>query len=112
MSRIYKTMQGKEIDMDQLMARNETMPAVGNVRVNARGDELGPDGKIIRTREEVLSEYYDATPTSTYDQDALTQKVRIKSERTEFTAPQIQQPVVTANESAQDSIKARSKEVK
>lgn len=112
MSRIYKTMQGKEIDMDQLMARNETMPAVGNVRVNARGDELGADGKIIRTREEVLSEYYDSTPTSTFDQDALTQKVQIKSERTEFTTNQPQPSVVIPNESTHENIRVKSKEIK
>ena len=40
--KIYRTMQGREIDMDSLAARNETMPAVGNVRMNARGDELSP----------------------------------------------------------------------
>ena len=60
--RIYKTMQGREIDMDSLLAKNETMPAVGNVRMNARGDELGAGGKIIRTREEVVSEYYEDNP--------------------------------------------------
>ena len=58
----YKTMQGKDIDMDLLRQRNELTPAVGNVRVNARGDELGPGGKIIRTREEVLSDYYKQNP--------------------------------------------------
>ena len=49
----YKSMQGKTIDMDLLRQRNELTPAVGNVRVNARGDELGPGGKIIKKREEV-----------------------------------------------------------
>ena len=36
---IYKTMQGKQIDMDLLRQRNELTPAVGNAKVNARGDE-------------------------------------------------------------------------
>jgi hypothetical protein len=57
--KLYKTMQGKEIDMDSLMARNETMPAIGNIRVNARGDELGPNGEIIRRREDIVGEYYE-----------------------------------------------------
>ena len=49
----YKSMQGKSIDMDLLRQKNELTPAVGNAKVNARGDELGPGGKIVRTREQV-----------------------------------------------------------
>lgn len=62
MGKIYKTMQGREVDMDKLMSQNELMPAIGNARVNARGDELGPGGKIVRKREEVLQAYYENNP--------------------------------------------------
>lgn len=62
--KIYKTMQGKEIELDKLIMRNETTLAVGNAKVNARGDELGPGGKIIRKREEITQEYYDKKPTA------------------------------------------------
>jgi hypothetical protein len=55
-------MQGREIDMEKLMKKHELMPAVGNTRVNARGDELGPGGKIIRKREDVVSDYYEDNP--------------------------------------------------
>ena len=48
----------KEIDMEKLHLQNEGTVAVGNVRVNARGDELGPGGKVVRTREQVLQDYY------------------------------------------------------
>lgn len=58
----YKTMQGREVDMEKLMRQHELMPAVGNARVNARGDELGPGGKIIKKREDVLAEYYENNP--------------------------------------------------
>ncbi len=60
--KVYRTMQGKEIDLDKLRSRNETTLAVGNARVNARGDESGPGGKIIRKREEVMAEYYTGKP--------------------------------------------------
>ena len=50
----YRTMQGKAIDMDMLRQKNELTPAVGNAKVNARGDELGPGGQIIKKREDVL----------------------------------------------------------
>lgn len=71
----YKSMQGKIVDMDLLRQRNELTPAVGNVRVNARGDELGPGGKIIKKREEVLRDYYDdnVAPTE-FEQPAKTAK--------------------------------------
>jgi len=62
MARTTKSMRGKEIDMEKLNLRNELLPAVGNAKVNARGDELGPGGKIVRTREEVLQDYYKDNP--------------------------------------------------
>jgi hypothetical protein len=63
---VYRTMQGREIDLDKLRIKNEMTLAVGNVKVNARGDELGPGGKIIKKREDVMTEYHthaDAVPT-------------------------------------------------
>jgi len=51
---VYRSMNGKEVDMNKLININELTPAVGNMRVNARGDELGPGGQIIRKREEIL----------------------------------------------------------
>ena len=56
--KVYRSMQGKEIDIDKLRIRNETTLAVGNARMNARGDELGPGGKIIKKREESSTEYH------------------------------------------------------
>jgi hypothetical protein len=52
----YRSMQGKQVDMHKLVMQNEMTVAVGNVKVNARGDELGPGGQIIRKREDVLRE--------------------------------------------------------
>jgi hypothetical protein len=59
---VYRSMQGREVDMNKLINTNEMTVAVGNAKVNARGDELGPGGQIIRKREEVLAA---AIPTQT-----------------------------------------------
>ena len=59
-----RTMQGKAIDMDMLRQKNELTPAVGNARVNARGDELGRGGQIIKKREDVLKQYYEEKPNA------------------------------------------------
>jgi hypothetical protein len=56
--KVYRSMQGKQVDMETLAARNETMPAVGNVRMNARGDELGPGGVVVRKREDIVNDHY------------------------------------------------------
>jgi hypothetical protein len=57
--RIYRTAQGKQVDLDGLILVNEETIAVGNMGVNARGDELGPGGRVVTRRNEVMDEYYN-----------------------------------------------------
>jgi hypothetical protein len=59
--KVHRSMQGKQVDMDMLRKKNELTPAVtgGTARVNARGDELGAGGKIIRKREDVMRDNYN-----------------------------------------------------
>ena len=71
---VYRTMQGKEVDMGKLALQNEMTVAVGNVKVNARGDELGPGGRIVRTREDVLRSYESANANSVPDEVAPRRK--------------------------------------
>jgi hypothetical protein len=61
----HRSMRGKQVDMDLLRKRNELTPAVGNARVNARGDELGPGGQIIKKREDVVAEHYATAGVAT-----------------------------------------------
>ncbi len=58
MGKVYKTAQGKVIDIEKLRLQNELTPAIGNMRVNARGDQLGPGGQIVKSREEMLDDHY------------------------------------------------------
>lgn len=66
---VYRSMQGKEVDMQKLATQNEMTVAVGNVRVNARGDELGRGGQIIRKREDILRPATPAAPTPAVRKD-------------------------------------------
>jgi len=75
---VYRSMQGKEVDMAKLALQNETTVAVGNVRVNARGDELGPGGKIIKKREDILKEYYQDHPQTVPDEVPVRKQVAIQ----------------------------------
>jgi hypothetical protein len=58
MAKGYKTANGKLVDMDGLRLKNEDTIALGNMRTNARGDELGPGGKVVKTRNERMNENY------------------------------------------------------
>ena len=57
--KMYKTMQGRMVDIEKLRAANESVQAVGNMSVNARGDVLGAGGKIVTPKEQVIKKYYE-----------------------------------------------------
>ena len=61
---IVTTARGKKIDFEALKRANETVRAVGNVPVNARGDEIGQNGKVIKKREEIMNEYNSSNPNA------------------------------------------------
>jgi hypothetical protein len=52
----HRTARGLPIDMDRLRLANETTIAVGNMKTNARGDQLGQGGKVIKTRAQLMNE--------------------------------------------------------
>lgn len=55
---IYRSAMGQTIDMDKLRMMNEKQPAVGNMNVNARGDDIAPDGSIVKSRNQKMREHY------------------------------------------------------
>ncbi len=57
--RMYRTMQGRMVDIEKLRTANEHVRAVGNMSVNARGDVLGPSGQIATPKAEVMQKYYE-----------------------------------------------------
>lgn len=63
MGKVYRTAQGREIDIEKVRLQHEQVPALGNMRVNARGDQLGPGGRILRTREQIMDEHYRTAKT-------------------------------------------------
>ena len=60
----FTSMRGEQVDMEKLNLRHETIPAVGNAKYNARGDEIGAGGKIVRTKEQILQDYYAKNPNA------------------------------------------------
>ena len=57
--KMYRTMQGRMVDIEKLRGANEDVQAVGNMKVNARGDVLGAGGNVLNAKEQVMKEYYE-----------------------------------------------------
>lgn len=56
-----KTFRGKWIDMDTLTRQNENTIAAGNMGVNAKGDRIGPGGKVIEASSDRARKHYTQT---------------------------------------------------
>jgi hypothetical protein len=74
MKKIYRSAQGKQIDVDMLRLQNEEVIAVGNMKVNARGDELGPGGVVVKTRNEAMDSYYESNAVYTKESVSETER--------------------------------------
>lgn len=55
---VYRSANGKNVDMGALRLQNERVRAVGNMRVNARGDEINDNNEVIRKKNEQVSKQY------------------------------------------------------
>ena len=83
--RMYRTMQGRMVDIEKLRASNESVRAIGNMNVNARGDVLGPGGRIVKAKEQIMREYYEQ-PKGRVDDTALkTRRVTIPQKQVSET---------------------------
>lgn len=60
---VYKSANGKTVDMGALRLQNEKTRAVGNMRVNARGDEVDDRNRVIRTKQEQVNKQYQKQTT-------------------------------------------------
>jgi hypothetical protein len=62
---IRKSNRGVSVDFDTLIKQaDRSSSALGNMRVNAQGDKLGPNGEIIQRADERVREYHKNNPKS------------------------------------------------
>jgi len=62
---VYRSANGKPVDMGALRLKNEKTRAVGNMKVNARGDEINERGQVIRKKTEQVSNQYQRQTRTT-----------------------------------------------
>jgi hypothetical protein len=112
-NKVYRTAQGKIVDLGALHLRNENVRAVGNMNVNARGDLVDSYNRPIDSKTQQVSRQYQKQTTNVQNQS--THAVKSKSEPMESTAqPQTQEiaPVVDDNSAGLAAAIARARQIK
>lgn len=80
MKRVYTTANGKRVSMDAIIAQNEDTIAVGNMKVNARGDQLGPGGAVETSKSKLMADYYKLNTPVAVDNPPVSHKKEVKKD--------------------------------
>jgi hypothetical protein len=87
----YRTAQGKTVDLGALMLQNENTRAVGNMKVNARGDLIDGWNRPIDRRTQQVQKQYDRQVSNVKDgpvpSAASTESTKAKKPRTKEKEP-------------------------
>jgi hypothetical protein len=57
--KIYKSAMGKPVDLGALLLQNEQTRAVGNMNVNARGDQLDSANRVVEPKNRQVQRRYN-----------------------------------------------------
>lgn len=89
--KIYRTAQGKMVDLGALQLRNENVRAVGNMSVNARGDLVDGWNRPIETKNNNIKKSYDRQISNVSHESVTkdpvrtsTKKPRVKESKSEL----------------------------
>lgn len=86
--KIYRTAQGKMVDLGALQLKNEDVRAVGNMSVNARGDLLDAYDRPIDTRtQQVARQYKKQTGTNVRDEQVVSSKNAVPAKSADIPTP-------------------------
>ena len=89
---VYRSAQGKMVDMGKLFAKNEKVRAVGNMNVNARGDTIDSQGRVIKPVNEKVGSNYAKTVGNKSAQSGRLNTIRPSTQPA--PVPQPAQPIV------------------
>ena len=98
--KIYRTAQGKTVDLGALILQNENVRAVGNMNVNARGDQLDSTNQSINDKNRQVQRHYRQAIGGTASDSGLAQQPKVAEQSSH--AP-VTQPITPQDRSAPDS---------
>ena len=111
MAKTHRSARGDAVDIYMIRLANESTIAIGNMRTNARGDQLGAGGKVVKTRSQVMQEYHKLNTDVPHDipigpADAETLAVE-QPEMTNLVTPIAEDVPVTQSSSTPQYVKPR-----
>ena len=93
--KVYKTAQGKTVDLGALQLQNENVRAVGNMGVNARGDKVNPQNTSVDSRNASVNRHYKKqTHTNVSDEPVISSKKEIKKQTTPKQETSVAEPQI------------------
>jgi hypothetical protein len=102
--KVYRTAQGKIVDLGALQLQNENTRAVGNMRVNARGDVLDSNNRSVASRNQQVNRQYSRQVTNVSDSQVPTSRRHAREiakadvlpqEEPQAQAEVVQEPLIT-----------------
>jgi hypothetical protein len=94
-NKVYRSAQGKSVDLGTIMLQNEHVRAVGNMKVNARGDKLDSNNRVIETKARQIQKQNDRTTTNVSSAPVHTSSKKARASKTNVETP-APEPVVTS----------------
>jgi len=74
--KIYRSAQGKMVDLGALQLQNETVRAVGNMNVNARGDLVDGMNRPISSKNQQVARQYNKQTSNVSDESIYANKTK------------------------------------
>jgi hypothetical protein len=82
----YRSAMGKTVDMGSLLLQNESVRAVGNMGVNARGDVINSNNRIIEKKSRQVQRH-NRRSTNVSNTPVATSTTALKKARAEELSP-------------------------
>lgn len=99
----YRTALGKTVDLGALMLQNENTRAVGNMKVNARGDLIDSWNRPIDRRTQQVQKQYDRQVTNVRDEPVAMSETKAASETKPKSTSKEKTPKTNAKILSQES---------
>lgn len=107
----YKTAMGRTLDMSALAAKHEKTRAVGNMNVNARGDTIDSQGKVVVPVTKKVGSSYQKSVSNRAANVVKSKKEKVESvvEEPELTKEELELEASFEDDFEVEQIKSKSK---